>query len=432
MSGLAHGRRVLGDRFRLVRPLGEGGMGVVWEVEDATGKHLAIKFIRDDSDNAARRVRREAQASAAIDHPNVVRVLEVADDEEGGAAIVMELLEGESLGARLAREGALGVGQTAAILRRVVSALRAAHAAGIVHRDLKPDNIFLAVGPDGSTDVRVLDFGIAKHFLLPADSLTVTGTIVGTPMYMSPEQAAGERGLDPRTDVWSIAVIAFECLTGMPPVVGDNYGQLLARLIRGQISHLADVAPDAPRDLVEAIDGALVSREERAFDLSKMEATLAHHADDVIAQPRVVVQSDPSLPVAPRSNDSLIETQAMPGISRRPTSKRRGLALGAIVGVVLAVVPAAILFRMRTTVEPVATAPSATPPAPSAAPSASAPEPAATAETVPSAKPAVHAARTPRATATATATAGATAPSATTTATGPKRLQGGVAGDVPF
>ena len=191
-SRLVFNGRVIGERFRLVRAIGEGGMGVVWEgIEERTGTRRALKFIRDEerSPLTEKRLLREAEATSAIRHPNIVRIDEVAADDDGTPVIVMEFLEGESLGQRLEREGVLPLGQAAAIVQRIVAALRAAHAAGVVHRDLKPDNVFLAQEPSGQVDVRVLDFGIAKQFNLPADSLTVTGSIVGTPLYMSPEQA---------------------------------------------------------------------------------------------------------------------------------------------------------------------------------------------------------------------------------------------------
>jgi eukaryotic-like serine/threonine-protein kinase len=278
--------RVVAGRFRLVRLLGEGGMGVVWEViEVSTGQRRAAKFIRDEdrSELMVRRLLKEAQAVSAIQHPNVVRVAEVAIDDDGTPVIVMEFLEGETLGERLEREGCLGVGQTAAIMLCVVSALRAAHAAGVIHRDLKPDNIFLTVEAHGRMDVRVLDFGIAKHSSLQKDSLSVTGTLLGTPLYMSPEQAAGERDLDARTDIWSIAIILFECLTGATPVDGDNFGQILTRLIRHDVPRLSVVRPDLPAALVALVDGSLVVRADRNADLAPMQATLLQYADAAIA-----------------------------------------------------------------------------------------------------------------------------------------------------
>jgi eukaryotic-like serine/threonine-protein kinase len=459
-SELMAGARVLGGRYRLVRPLGEGGMGVVWEVEDASSRaRYAIKFVKDEvrSEKAARRLRREAEATNAIAHPNIIRIVDVVEEDDGGAAIIMELLEGESLGERLVREGSQAVGQTCAILMRVASALRAAHAAGIVHRDLKPDNIFLVRGPDGSVDVRVLDFGIAKRLELPTDSLTVTGTIMGTPMYMSPEQAGGERGIDPRTDVWSLAVLAFECLTGTTPATADNYGQLLTKLIKGEISHLADVQPMLPPDLLAAVDGALVPRDRRSPDLAPTEAVFARYADRAIAAvaPRSVVSdpasvsgaaSGPSVPRAAASNDALLATQAADPTPRRRSVAVVALVAGAIVLVaVVGVGVAAVALRGR----PTSGTPSAQPSGAAEVTAAQQPEPSASAAAgeplsvatgaagVAAAQPSTSSTRPshpPRTSASSKtpATAGAGAGVPATAGSGPNRLQGGVAGDVPF
>lgn len=440
------GQLVLGGRFRLVRPLGEGGMGVVWEAEDvATRARQAIKFLKDDdrSDRSVRRFRREAQAASAIAHTNIVRVFEVAEEPDGSAAIVMELLDGESLGARLEREGTLSLGQAAAILGRVASALRAAHAAGIVHRDLKPDNVFLTIEPDGSVGVRVLDFGIAKHYGLPADSLTVTGTIMGTPLYMSPEQASGERGLDPRTDVWSIAVLAFECLTGTLPVCGENYGQLLARLIRGEIRRLSYVAPALPPDVLAVVDGALVTREQRPSDLAELEAVFARHADAEIQPTPSRPAGDGSLPVLSRTHDANVETQAL--ALEAPAARRGGLLLL----VALAVVTIGgggvgfALFagsRAPRAVDPPSGAPARAPVVEPAPPEISAEPP--PSESGSAATPASASAEPPASVATprprppAPRSSAAAAPPAAAAPSsgghGPTRLQGGVAGDVPF
>src|SRR6185369_7433261 len=138
--------------------------------------------------------------------------------------LVMDLLHGETLGSRLARDGRIPLGELATILSCVASAVAAAHAVGVVHRDLKPENVFLTAAPGGGVDVRVLDFGIAKLTSgLPAGRLTETGALLGTPFYMSLEQLLGERDIDARSDVWALGILLYECLTGRVPTFADNY-----------------------------------------------------------------------------------------------------------------------------------------------------------------------------------------------------------------
>jgi serine/threonine-protein kinase len=231
-----------------------------------------------------RRLMREAKATQEVRHPNIITIYEVAVAEDGEPVVVMELLEGESLHACLQRKGALPVPLAAGILARVLSGVRAAHAAGIVHRDLKPENIFLVDQPDGTFEVRILDFGIAKrvgaqHELSRTENLTVTGTVVGTPYYMAPEQAFGEKDLDRQVDVWAMGVIVFECLTAQFPVVGDNIGQLMKALFSGSVAKLSVAAPAVPKDLMDAVDHALTpDRARRAPDLVELEEVIMRHA----------------------------------------------------------------------------------------------------------------------------------------------------------
>ncbi|HEU4533914.1 MAG TPA: serine/threonine-protein kinase, partial [Polyangiaceae bacterium] len=216
---------VVGGRYRLERLLGSGGMGAVWAATHlVTRRAVALKMLRaldGARPEERRRLLREAQAASAVEHPNVVRVLD-AFEADGAPALVMDLLTGESLAQRLAREGRLSLGEAAVVLRPVVAAVAAAHRAGVVHRDLKPANVFLAAGSGGGPDVRVLDFGVAKLLERPggdahSGSLTRTGEVVGTPFYMSPEQFYGEPDVDPRADVWALGVVLYECLAGRRP-----------------------------------------------------------------------------------------------------------------------------------------------------------------------------------------------------------------------
>ena len=207
-------------------------MGAVWVAEDVTLKsQVAIKLLHhavQDSEDGLKRFLREAQAAARLRSPHVVQILEHGV-HQGVPFIAMELLEGESLAARLARLGSLSLGQTARIVSHVARAIGKAHDAGIVHRDLKPDNIFI-VHNDDDEIVKVLDFGIAKmeqHLNEPMAKIsTQEGALLGTPLYMSPEQVRGH-GVDWRSDLWSLAIIAFECVCGRLPFDGRTVGDVL-------------------------------------------------------------------------------------------------------------------------------------------------------------------------------------------------------------
>ncbi|HYP88086.1 MAG TPA: serine/threonine-protein kinase, partial [Polyangiaceae bacterium] len=261
---------VVAARYRATRLLGQGGMGEVWAaVHSITGRQVALKVLK--AEKAARpesvqRFFREARAATAVGHENVVEVHDVFSFE-GAPVMVMELLEGESLGDKLRREGRLSLPELATLMVPVVSAVGTAHARGIVHRDLKPENIFLARGTHGAITPKVLDFGIAKLMLDDgggdeAAALTRTGSMVGTPFYMAPEQASGERDFDHRCDVWSLGVICFEALLGKRPFGGDNFGQIFKQIIVLEPGSLSQLAPELPREVAELVDGMLVK--ERA------------------------------------------------------------------------------------------------------------------------------------------------------------------------
>lgn len=203
-------------RYRVVRQIGKGGMGAVYEaVHCVTGRGVALKILlREfaDSEVAVGRFMREARAASTIDHPHAIQVTDVFQDEGHLPVIVMELLAGENLAERIHRVGKLTVEEVAATMVPVLGALAAAHAKGIVHRDLKPDNIFLSER-EGTTQPKVLDFGIAKVLKDATGEsahLTGTGSLLGTPHYMSPEQVSGKQDLDHRSDIWSIGIILFE------------------------------------------------------------------------------------------------------------------------------------------------------------------------------------------------------------------------------
>jgi len=273
---------VVGRRYRLERELSrQGGMGVVWIATHlVTKRRVAIKLLRAGGhDDAASRARllREARASCAVDHPSVLPVLDVID-ADGAPALVMELLEGESLRERLERRGALGVAETCAILAPVAGALAAAHAARIVHRDIKPENIFLVGGGGGGEPtVKVLDFGIAKIVATEetTSNLTESGAMLGTPYYMAPEQAFGERDVGAAADAWALGIVLYECLTGARPTQADNLGQVIKRITRDPIAPIEEHVPGVPPALATLV-ARLLERDvaAREIDMKRAAKTL--------------------------------------------------------------------------------------------------------------------------------------------------------------
>ena len=242
---------VLAEKYRLVRELGRGGMGAVWSAEHLVLRSpVAVKLVLSkvaDSEPLRARFLREAQAAAALRSPHVVQILDYGVHEDT-PFMVMELLEGESLRQRLARTGVLGAQETARLLIHVARALQKAQEAGIVHRDLKPDNVFLVHNADEDI-AKVLDFGIAKALNeteAGAGAATHTGTVLGTPHYMSPEQARGTRAVDHRSDLWALGVITFECLTGRRPFDSAVLGDLLVKICTEPLPVPSAVAPVPP------------------------------------------------------------------------------------------------------------------------------------------------------------------------------------------
>jgi serine/threonine-protein kinase len=279
----AHRGRLVGGRYRLEALIGKGGMGVVWAAEHVvTRERVALKLLRAvhaERPDLRRRMIREARAMAAVRHPNVVHVNDLFEAEDGTPVLVMELLRGITLRERLKRSGRMELSEAARLLVPALSAIHVAHTAKVVHRDLKPDNLFLIALPDGRTEVRVLDFGLAR-FVAPEvpDSgvLTHTGDMLGTPAYMSLEQLYGEDDVDARSDVWAVGVILYECLTGFRPYEGEGHGQVLKRITTAERTPLGEVRPDLPGAVVALLDKLLtVERERRPADLTEAIAVLS-------------------------------------------------------------------------------------------------------------------------------------------------------------
>ena len=260
-------------------------MGVVYSaVDEKHGRTVALKVpfaaaVRDG--RSMRRFLREARMATTITHDNAVKVLAV-EEQDGLPVMVMELLEGQSLTARIAEAGRLSLGEVARLMVPVLGALADAHARGIVHRDIKPDNIFLA-GSGDRVVPKVLDFGVAKvlHTSAGAESmkLTITGTMLGTPYYMAPEQAAARATFDHRVDLWAIGVVIYEALSGRRPFDGDVYGQIFAAIFGDDPPPIRERAPELPDDIVELLDRCLKKRpEERPASAGEIAQVLARFA----------------------------------------------------------------------------------------------------------------------------------------------------------
>jgi serine/threonine protein kinase len=240
---------VIAERFRLTRQLGQGGMGSVWLATHlALDIPCAVKFIEGEIaqlPEAQQRFEREAKAAAQLRSPHVVQILDHGVFQ-GTPYIAMELLDGEDFGKRLQRIGRMAPPDVLRIVGQVCRALTKAHGVGIVHRDLKPDNIFLV--PDDDREIaKVLDFGIAKATGSGIDgSNTKTGAMLGTPYYMSPEQAQGIKAVDQRSDLWSLAVIVFQALTGRLPFESEALGDLLVRIIVAPVPMPSHFVQDLP------------------------------------------------------------------------------------------------------------------------------------------------------------------------------------------
>jgi serine/threonine-protein kinase len=235
---------MLTPSLRLVSLLGHGGMGSVWRAEHLTiGKQVAVKLLADeltDDAEAHERFVREATLLGQLTSPHVVAVHDFGDSA-GTPFFVMELLEGEDLGDRLARVQKLPLGTVTAILAQLCKALDRIHEIGVVHRDLKPGNVFLTK-VDGDLVVKLVDFGIAKN-AQASFKTTSTGALLGTPLYMSPEQVLSTKDVGPASDLYSLAVVVYECLTGQPPFTGETLGAIHVAITQGRYTPASKLVP---------------------------------------------------------------------------------------------------------------------------------------------------------------------------------------------
>jgi len=226
--------KVVEGKYRVDALIGRGGMGAVFRAENVRiGKPVALKILHRGyaaGSESEQRFLREARVAGSLGHPNIVEVFDLGHTDDGKPFQVMELLEGQTLAERIRTEGALPEHEALDFAEEVLSALEAAHDRGVVHRDLKPDNVFLAERGDRTT-AKLLDFGVSKSLGEHTQSLTLTGVVVGTPYYLSPEQARGQRDVDHRVDIWAMGVLMYEAVTGVLPFSAKSYDKLLTKIL---------------------------------------------------------------------------------------------------------------------------------------------------------------------------------------------------------
>ena len=281
MQGVAAESSLLGivleNKYRILRVIGRGGMGEVYEAEHTTlGKRVAIKLMLEKyqgDGEAVARFQREALAASRIGNPHIIDVGDIGTAPDGRSFVVMELLTGKPLSRVIEEGGPMPPQRAIAIMRQVLRAVGAAHAKGIVHRDLKPDNIFLLEDQGDTRDfVKLLDFGISKvidpDMEAAATKLTTTGVVMGTPLYMAPEQAMGHE-IDHHADVYACGVIMYEMLAGRPPFEGQTYAVLVAKVLTSEAPLLSDLRPGLAPKLVAAVHRALEKEPERRFSTAE-------------------------------------------------------------------------------------------------------------------------------------------------------------------
>jgi eukaryotic-like serine/threonine-protein kinase len=356
--------QTIAGKYRLKRLLGTGGMASVWSATNVfTERDFAIKFMLPQiarTPEAAQRFLLEAKVSARIDHPNIIEVIDVGQAEDGSLFLVMELLTGASLEVAIRRQRQpMSVHEFMGFMRDVAVALAAAHRSGVVHRDLKPTNVFLHKDRDGRQVPKVLDFGVSKILEEEQNTaLTIAGTVLGSPHYMSPEQAMGAAGIDGRTDVFAFGGILFEGLTGRRAYDAPNFNALIVTIATKQPARIDDLAPQLPESLRALVRECLVTDKElrlASFDLiaeritamlPELERSELHLPGLASADPPVTMQIATLPPTTARPVDAtLVGLQAFGTFVRRLPRGKVALAGGVFVLLAAALGFAATLSR---------------------------------------------------------------------------------------
>lgn len=364
--GLSAGIVVAG-KYELVRKLGSGSMGEVWAAKHVSlDEEVAIKLVmrdvaHDDGTKAEDRFLFEARIAATLSR-KTRHIVNVTDHGEDGAMayLVMELLHGESLDARILRTGPLPLAKAAPIIRQIARGLAVAHAEGIVHRDLKPSNVFVTVDEDGNAVLKILDFGIAKMRgparkrrarSLSSAHATMHGFLLGTPAFMSPEQASTSGMLDHRVDVWALAVIAYHLLTGELPFDGDGVEALLARLTAVIPTPIRAFRPDLPdavesffdRAFHEDIDARFPSAVALASAFEKLEPRAA---GAVVSLPPPS-PSDVALPLVAKKSSDLVSTLVAAGVPERGAFARFAVAAALVAVTIVTTIGLLVVYFER-------------------------------------------------------------------------------------
>jgi serine/threonine-protein kinase len=369
-----HPGDVLAGKYRVERVLGAGGMGVVVAAHHIQlDEKVALKFLHPDAvgnAEALARFEREARAAVKIKSEHVARVLDVAQLENGAPYMVMEYLEGGDLSGVLQKQGRLPVAQAVDFVLQACEAIAEAHSLGIVHRDLKPSNLFCIRRRDGQLSIKVLDFGISK--LTGVDgaasgsrnmSMTKTTSVVGSPVYMSPEQMQSSKGVDARTDIWSLGIILYELLTGRVPFDADTVTELAIRVATEPTPPLSGMTPPLPPGIEQAIVRCLEKSRERRFqNVAELAAALVEFgsprarasleriggmlglAETVLLAPQAA-PSPPSTAVT-RSRGTMAAWQTTGGEAQRPGGKRVVVVVAALLGIAM-LAGGAVLLRTR-------------------------------------------------------------------------------------
>jgi serine/threonine-protein kinase len=275
---------LVADKLKLVKPVGEGGMGAVWVARNtATGANVAVKVLRPDRMDAESeaRFRHEARLGATLAHRNITRVFDLLTDDDGSLVLVMELLAGETLRSYTKRVTAVPTQEAVAIMVGVLAGLQHAHEHGVVHRDLKPTNIFLHVDSDGQMTPKLLDFGIAKAKDSSVD--TKTGEVLGTPSYMSPEQVRGKE-LDGRSDLFGVAVVLYELIVGQSPFPGPTATAILAQVLELEVDPDPRIDSQVWLEIQRSLSKQAYERHPSAKDLSSALASAVGETEAGLAR----------------------------------------------------------------------------------------------------------------------------------------------------